>query len=264
VELVQKLTSTRRGTIALAALAALLAGAFIVIYLNRYRDSVNVQGAPATVLIAKHRIAKGTPGEAVAADGLFTRTTVRQSQLLTGALSDPAALRGLVAAGNVYPGQQLTTADFVAGGSSLASSLTKGERLITIPIDSTHGMIGQVESGDHVDIFAGFNVTPVNRAGVPIQGGQSRQVLKLIQQNVPVVAVGGGTKGTGGSSGGSLTLKVNDLQAENLAFSSDNGKLWVVLRPPNGAKPARPDLVSVETVLLGVPPLVEQRQLGGR
>jgi Flp pilus assembly protein CpaB len=264
VELVQKLTSTRRGTIALAALAALLAGAFIVVYLNRYRNSVNVGATPASVLVAKHKIAKGTPGAAAAAGGLFTKTTMRQSQLLTGAISDPSLLQGRVATQDIFPGQQLTTADFTAGGSSLASNLIRRERLITIPLDSTHGMIGQVQSGDHVDIFAGFNVVPVNRAGVPVKGGQSKQVLKLIQQNVPVAAVNGGASGTTGSGAGSLTLRVNDLEAEDLAFTSDNGKIWVVLRPPNGAKAVRPSLVTVETVLLGVPPIVAQRSLGGR
>lgn len=262
MELVQKLTSTRRGTIALAVLAALIAGVSILVYLNRYRNSLHVQGAPATVLIAKHLIPKGTPGDAVATEQLFTTTSIRQSQLLAGAISDPVSLQGRVAAADIYPGQQLTTSDFIAGGASLASALVKTQRLITIPFDAAHGMIGQVQAGDHVDIFAGFNVTPVNRQGVPQSGGQAQQVLKLILQDVPVVAVNKG--GTAAGSSGSLSLRVNDLHAEDLAFASDNGKLWVVLRPPNGAKPVPPALVNVETLLLGVPPIVEQRSLGGR
>lgn len=197
MELVQKLTSTRKGTIALAALAAVLAGASILVYLNRYRHSLSVQGAPATVLVAKQLIAKGTPGNSVAANALFTTTTIRESQLLTGAISDPASLRGRVAAHDIFPGQQFTTADFVAGGTTVASTLTKTDRLITIPLDSSHGEIGQVTAGDHVDIFAGFNITRVDANGVPVQGGQSQPVLKLIMQDVPVVSV---------NKGGNLSL----------------------------------------------------------
>jgi Flp pilus assembly protein CpaB len=260
VELVERLTSTRRGTLALAALAALLAGAAILVYLSNYRHSINVGAQPATVLVAKQTIAKGTPGNAVAANELFTTTTIRQSQLLNGAISDPVSLRGRVAARDIFPGQQLTTADFVTGTSSVASTLTKTERLISIPLDSSHGLSGQVAAGDHVDVFAGFNIVPVDSRGVPTQGGQSRPVLKLVLQNVPVVAV---SKSAGGGNA-NVSLKVSDLEAENLAFASDNGKLWIVLRPPSGAKPVAPQLVTVETLLLGVPPVVVQRSFGGR
>jgi Flp pilus assembly protein CpaB len=191
---------------------------------------------------------------------LFTTSTIRESQLVNGAISDPVSLRGRVATHDIFPGQQLTTADFVAGGTSVASTLAKTQRLITIPLDASHGLIGQVQAGDHVDVFAGFNVLPVDSRGVPVQGGQSRPVLKLILQNVPVMAVSKNAQGTNAN----VALKVDDLNAENLAFASDNGKLWFVLRPPTGAKPVPPSLVTVETLLLGIPPVIEQRSFGGR
>jgi Flp pilus assembly protein CpaB len=180
--------------------------------------------------------------------------------VLNGAISDPSSLRGRVAAHDIFPGQQLTTADFVAGGASTASTLTKAQRLISIPLDSSHGLIGQVTVGDHVDVFAGFNVIPVDARGVPLQGGQARPVLKLILQDVPVVDV---TKSAQGNTS-NVSLKVDDRNAANLAFASDNGKLWIVLRPPSGAKPVAPSFVTAETLLLGVPPVVSQRSFGGR
>jgi Flp pilus assembly protein CpaB len=260
VELVERLTSTRRGTLALAALAALLAGAAVLVYLNSYRHSLNTGATPATVLVAKQLIAKGTPGESVAATGMFTTTTIRESQLLNGAISDPVSLRGRVATHDIFPGQQLTTADFAVGGASVATALTKTQRLISIPLDTSHGLVGQVNAGDHVDIFAGFNVLPIDARGVPLGSGQSRPVLKLIMQNVPVISVNKAAQG----SNSNVSLKVSDSDAENLAFASDNGKLWLVLRPPSGAKPVPPRLVSVETLLLGVPSVVVQRSFGGR
>ncbi len=266
MELVQKLISTRAGTIAVASLAALVAGIAVVAYLNKYRRSVSTGGAPVTVLVAKHAISKGTPGAAIATGGLFTVTTIRQSQLRDGAFSDPASLRGQVAAHDIYPGQQLTAGDFVAGGSSLAASLSGSERLITLPIDTAHGMVGQVQAVDHVDVFAGFNVIPLNPDGTPRGNGQSRALLRLILQDLYVAAVGGrSSSGLGGSSnGGTVTLRATDAQAEKLAFAADNGKLWIVLRPATGAKPVPPSLVSVETTLLGVPPVAVLRSLGGR
>jgi Flp pilus assembly protein CpaB len=260
VELVERLTSTRRGTLALAALAALLAGAAVLVYLNNYRHSVKSGAIPTTVLVAKQLIAKGTPGAAVATTGMFQTTTLRESQVLNGAISDPSSLRGRVAAHDIFPGQQLTTADFVAGSASTASTLTKTQRLISIPLDSSHGLIGQVTAGDHVDVFAGFNVTPVDARGVPLDGGQARPVLKLILQDVPVVGV---TKDAQGSNS-NISLRVDDRNAANLAFASDNGKLWIALRPPSGAKPVAPSFVTAETLLLGVPAVLAQRSFGGR
>jgi Flp pilus assembly protein CpaB len=260
VELVERLTSTRRGTLALAALAALLAGAAVLVYLNNYRHSVKSGAIPTTVLVAKQLIAKGTPGAAVATTGMFQTTTLRESQVLNGAISDPSSLRGRVAAHDIFPGQQLTTADFVAGGASTASTLTKTQRLISIPLDSSHGLIGQVTAGDHVDVFAGFNIIPVDARGVPLDGGQARPVLKLILQDVPVVDVTKDAQGTNSN----ISLRVDDRNAANLAFASDNGKLWIVLRPPSGAKPVAPSFVTAETLLLGVPPVLAQRSFGGR
>src|SRR5919197_6042490 len=151
MEFAQRVISTRAGTIAVAAGAALLAGISILVYLNRYRSSVSAQGAPVTVLVAKRAIAKGTSGDVVARQSMFTTATLRESQLRDGAFSDPAALRGRVAVQDVYKGQQLTAADFVAGAASLPSTLTGTQRVIAIPLDTAHGLIGQIQAGDRVD-----------------------------------------------------------------------------------------------------------------
>src|SRR5919205_727740 len=144
MEFAQRLVSTRAGTVAVAAGAALLAGISILVYLNRYRHSVSSKGAPVTVLVAKRPIAKGTSGDVVAHQLLFGTATLRESQLREGAFSDPAALRGRVAVQDVAKGQQLTAADFAAGAVSLPSTLTGTQRVVTIPLDSAHGLVGHV------------------------------------------------------------------------------------------------------------------------
>src|SRR5919197_3489759 len=158
MEYAQKLTSTQAGTVAIAGGAALLAGVFILVYLNRYRHSVKAQGAPVTVLVAKRLIPKGTTGVAAYAGGYFSRTTIRESQLRDGAFSDVASLRTLVATRDVLAGQQLTSSDFTAGARSLASSIAGTQRVMDIPLDSAHGAIGHVQVGDRVDVFVGLNV----------------------------------------------------------------------------------------------------------
>src|SRR5919202_772584 len=129
MQLARKLTSTKRGTLILAGTAALFAGALILIYLNGYRNSVKSEGAPVTVLIARENIAKGTSGTVIASKGLFTSTTMRESQLREGALSDPSSLNGKVTTQEIYKGAQITTSALSAGGKTLASGLTGKERI---------------------------------------------------------------------------------------------------------------------------------------
>lgn len=263
MELAQKLVSTRRGTLLVAAAAALLAGVSIVLYLNSYRETLKGQGALVTVLVARDTIPKGTAGNVVDTKDLYTVRTMPESQLLEGAFSDPASLDGKVAARSIFEGAQLTATDFTGAADSPAATLTDRERVVAVPLDSAHGLIGTIEAGDRIDVYAGFNVVEVGPDGSPRDGGVARAVLKQILTNIPVVAVG--EKGSGaGSKNTNISLKLDDKEAWDLAYSSDNGKVWFALRPSAGAKSTPPELVTVETILLGVPPLQIQRSLGGR
>ena len=180
MQLATKLVSTRRGTLIAALLIALLAGASILLYLNSYRDSLKAQGALVTVLVAKQTIPKGTSGSVVASKDLYTVTTIRESQLLEGAMSDPATLRDKVATREIFEGAQLTATDFGAAGDSLAAQLTDRERIVSVPLDAAHGLIDGIEPGNRVDVYAGFNVIPLGADGRPINGGQARPMLRLI------------------------------------------------------------------------------------
>src|SRR5437762_1391604 len=201
MEIAHKLFASRNGTMVAGGLAALLAAVAVFVYVHNYRSSVNSGGTPATVLVAKSLIPKGTPGAVIETKQLFQATTIRQSQLRDGALSDPSGLTARAAAQDIYPGQQLTTSDFVAASNTLASQLPASERAITLPFDSAHGLIGQIQDGDRVDVYAGFTVIPVDSAGRPVaNGAQTRQVLRLIMQNIPVLAV---EKKSGGIANGS-------------------------------------------------------------
>lgn len=262
MQMATKLISTRRGMVLVAAVAALLAGMLILIYLNGYRSSVKAEGAPVTVLIAQQNIPRGTSGSAIAANGLFKTTTMRESQLREGAFSDPANLNGKAATHDIYKGSQLTASDFGAGSQTLSSDLTGTARLIAVPLDSAHGLIGEVEPGNHVDVFAGFNVVPLNADGTPVAGAQTRPVLKRIITDVPVVRVSGKSGGLG-STATKVIMKMTDKQAANLAFASDNGKVWLSLRPGAGAQSSPPNVVTLETVLFGVPPIAIVRSLRG-
>jgi Flp pilus assembly protein CpaB len=263
MEYAHKLFSTRGGTLVLGGLTALIAAIAVFAYVKHYRNSVQEGGVPATVLVSSGAIVKGTPGAVIATKHLYQAQTIRESQLREGAISDPSSLRGAVAKTDILPGQQLTVADFTTVKKGFTAELAGPQRAITISIDASHGMIGQISDGDRVDVYAGFNVYPVDLHGHPLGSGQSRAVLRLIMQNVAVLHVSKSNR-FGANDDSQVTMKMTSYQSQKLAFASDNGKVWLVLRPPTGARASAPRLVTVESLLLGLPPTAVLQSLGGR
>ena len=264
MESAQRLIATRRGTILLSVIAAAVAGGLILVYVSRYRDSVRASGEPITVLVAAgNGITKGTAGNVIAAKRLYSSQTVRQSQVRNGALSDPSSLRGEVATQDIPYGAQLTSADFAPVSTNIAGTITGDQRIISIPFNSAQGLSGALQVGDHVDVYAGFSVSQVGPNGLSAGGG-SKPVIRRILTNVPVVAVGGKASGAFASSSTNLSFMVSDQDAAELAFASQNGTLWLGLRPSTGATSSPPNIVSIETLLLGVPAHTVLHSLGGR
>ena len=140
------------------------------------------------------------------------------------------------------------------------SKLTDRERVVSLPLDSAHGLIGAIEAGNRVDVYAGFNVTQLGANGRPLDGGQGRPVLRRILSNVPVVAIG--EQGRGGTT--DVSLLVDNDGAARAAFGAEYGSIWLALRPSAGAKATPPDLVTIETLMLGIPPVQVLTSLGGR
>ncbi len=260
----RKILSTREGTLGFAAVAGLLAVAILMVFIRGYKRSLDKSAEPVTVLVAKGELPKGSSGDLIAGKGLFQATGFKREQVKEGAITDPASLRGQVAAHDLVPGQQLTTADFSKPTDPVISKLGEDQRAVTVPLDAAHGMIGQVQAGDHVDVFAGFQVQPDGAT-------RPRPVLRVLMQDVEVLKApsAGEKQGGGGLSQQSqlqnVVLRVTDRQAVELAFSSDNGKVWIALRPQAGAKQNAPSLVNLERLLLGMDPIpLDQVRAKGR
>jgi Flp pilus assembly protein CpaB len=267
VQFAQRLLSTRGGTIGVSVMAAVLAAVILIAYLHRYRESVQDGSVPVTILVAKGLIEKGTSGDIIASQDLYQVSTLPKGEVADGALTDPATLKGRVTTADIFPGEQLTSVKVESGGAtSLANRITGDQRAVTVPIDAAHGMVGQINAGDHVDVYAGFNVKKLNADGTPNTAAAERPVLKLIVPDVLVLdAPEDGSAGLGaGGSKAKLTLRMDDQQAASAAFAADNGVLWVLLRPKVNADPSSPNIVTLETVLFGVPSVAVVRSLGGK
>jgi len=236
--------ATRRGTVLVALACGIVAAGILIFAMARYRHSVNAEGKQETVLVATGVIQKGTSGAAIASEQLFKPASVVAKQVSAGSIVDTAQLQGKVAAQEIEPGQQLTAAEFTTT-SGLVGQLAPAQRAITIPVDTSHGMVGQIHTGDHVDVYASFDLEPLN-------GGRNHPVLRLLMSDIQVLKAGGESSGgLASSQTTSVTLNVNDARAGPLAFASDNGKVWLVLRPANTAANPPAPVITVETLLLG-------------
>jgi Flp pilus assembly protein CpaB len=244
MQLVQKMLSTRGGTIALGGLAALMAAFVLLLYLNQYRDSVVAESEPVTVLVAKKLIEKGMPGDVVGVRKLFAEEEAPRSHVQTGAITDPSTLRGRIAVEDIYPGQQLTITDFTMTSGAIGATLAGKQRAMSIPLDSARGMIGKAEPGDRVDVLASMT------ADVP-----DVPIVKVIVQNALVLdAPTSGAGVAGGNQTSNVTVRVNRDDATTIAWAVDNGKVWIVLRPRAGAPPTKPGAVSSRTILGDIKP----------
>lgn len=241
------LLSSRKGAFGLAALSALAAGLLLFLFVSS-QDDGGSGGASNRVLIAKSLIPKGSTGDVVASQQLAVPATLSGDDRKEGAISDPSALRGQVATADVYPGQQITAADFKVSDVGVSAKLAGDQRAVAVPVDETHGLIGNVSTGDRVDVMVGFTQTG--------QSGVNRPVLRTLLQNILVLDAPSGDGGVGGEAT-SVVLRTRDEDAVKLAFAADNGKVWIVLRPPAGARQTRPSTVTLQSLLSGTTPIPE-------
>lgn len=245
-----RLMGTRQGTLLLAGACAVTAGGLLLFFLSQYRQSVAAAPAPLTVLVADQLIPRGTSGDVATESRLYTSIDVPADRVKEGALTDAAALEGKVAARDILPGQQVTADGFARGIEPLRAQLSGDMRAISIPIDTAHGSLGHLRRGDRVDVLVGFlSVSELGRA---------KPMLRTLLQDVLVLSAppppkSGATASATAKS--SVTLRVSDKQAARVAFAAENGKVWLSLRPPAGARSTPPSTVRLESLLAETKPI---------
>jgi Flp pilus assembly protein CpaB len=225
--LTSKVQQSRGWTLALGIGAAALAAILLIAYLVQYRSSVNDSTAPSPVLVAKNLIPKGTSGTVIAEKQLFQAATLSKDDLKVGAISDPAYLNGRVAVADIFPGQQITTADLSVGlTDAIPTQLTGLQRAVAISVDGSRGLVGFVSSGDRVDVYYQT-------------GSEGGTILGLLAPNVLIMRAP-----TGGAP---AIIRADAPLAQKLALASDSGTLWFLLRPAGDAKnPPKKSITSTE------------------
>jgi Flp pilus assembly protein CpaB len=235
--------ATRNGAIVVAVIAGGLAAILVFAAIHSARNDGTASTAPRTVLVANQLIPKGSSGESIARGHYFRTARVSDQALVAGAVADVALLRDKVATQDIYPGQQISASTFAGSGGDTVTKLSGTDRAVSVPLDGAHGLIGQVTAGSHVDVIAGFNAQ--------VGSGNSRPVMRTLASNLSVLKV----DKQNGNSDTIVTLRASATMATEIAFTAENGKVWLVLRPAAGAKDVAPQIVSAESLLFGAKPL---------
>jgi Flp pilus assembly protein CpaB len=242
---VRGLPSSRRAAVAMAVACALAAGVILLVALSQYKQSVSAANKQESVLVATGTIQKGTSGSLIAQQQLYKPTPILAKNLATGALTNAAALQGEVAVQDILPGQQLTMSDFATSDSGVVGQLSPGQRALSVALDPQHGLVGEVAPGDHVDVYGDFGGSSTG------SGSGSGAVVKLLIPNALVLKVPTANSGvSGGGQSGTVVLAVNDNQVGRLAYTAENGKVWLALRPGDAKAPSG-GLTTYNSVVFG-------------
>src|SRR3954454_20230039 len=119
----RRILATRRGTLALAGVCALIAAGALILFLSRYRESVKGVAAPTPVLVATSLIQKGTSGDVLAEKHQVETVTRAADDGKEGGIVPRALAAGKVPTADIYPGQQLTASSCVAATGTVLPKL---------------------------------------------------------------------------------------------------------------------------------------------
>ena len=208
------------GIIASVVLAAVGTGV-LVAYVRSAEDRAIDNEQAVGVLVVTETIAKGTRAEDVTAK--VKTEQVPSKVVAQGAVADLRALNGLVAGGDLLPGEQLVQSRFSAAAAT-GIAVPPGALRVTVAMDALRAIGGQVRTGDSVGLVASFAEPETSR---------------LVLQKVPVtdvrteagVAVSGKPDGTAVTGTLWVTLAVDAPSVERVVFAAEHGTLWLAWEP---------------------------------
>ena len=209
--LTTKVQQSRGWTLALGIAAAVLAAILLIAYLVQYRSSVKTRRPRPPCSSRRTSSRRARPARSSPRSSSSRPRRSPKNDLKVGAISDPAYLNGRVAVADIFPGQQITTADLTAGlTDAIPTQLSGKQRAVAIPVAGARGLVGYVASGDRVDIYYET-------------GASGGTVLGLLAPNVLVMRRR--------ADGSPAILRADAGLAQKLALASDSGHAVVPPAP---------------------------------
>lgn len=226
------------GLVASLVLASI--GTFaLVSYVQSAKDRALAGEKLVDVLVVRAPIAQGTPATEIAE--LVATEQVPVKVRAVDGVTSLAAIKDLVAAVDLVPGEQLVAARFVTALAASRQAAVPTDKLqVTVLLEPKRALGGQLRAGDTVGVVASFE------GGDAAPGAVAAEGTHLILHKVVVTAVQVEQKlpepdpdakandlaPTLAPTGNLLvTLAVDAPSVERIVFSAERGTLWLSLEP---------------------------------
>lgn len=239
--------SYRKKNILGAAALALVAFIFMVVYSSKAHSgnhhAAKKQVAHVSVLVARHDIPAGTPGNSLQ-HGAFISRHVPADGVAADAVTSPASLRGLVLTRKIVAGHPVSLKRFgPAEDSGVRVELRGRERAVQLDGDPSQVLDGTLRRGDHVDVLATWNE--------PESCG-SCHVSRVIVRNALVLATSTelGAHKSVNTPSVPVQLRLTDGQANRIFWMAKNGGWWLELRPVLDPSSRHHDVDTAKTILV--------------
>ncbi|RYB95520.1 Flp pilus assembly protein CpaB [Nocardioides oleivorans] len=217
------LMARRSVLLAVAIITALVGTLLIVMYVQGIDNRATEGQELVEVLVAKEVVNAGEPVADAESAGKFEKAQVRREDLVPGALSSSTSVTGLVATGNIYPGEQLIADKFGTVGDTESLVIPDDKLAMSVELTDPERVAGFVNPGSEVAIFVTVS-TP-------------SQYTRVLLTRVTVIGVGTTTSTsrtvtdeTGAETTEAipktiLTLALNQKESEKLIWGDRFGDL---------------------------------------
>ena len=238
--------------VALAVLAAVLIGGYIV----SYRNSVTKGAGLVKVQVASRDIPAGTAGSTVASGGYLKSETIPRRAVVPGSVVSGAPLTSLVATDPIHKGEQVTLRQFgPITQAGIFAKFSGRERAVALAAEPTQLLSGTLSDGDRVDVVADVQYS---------SRGITRASSRVILQDLLVLEAPDGEVSPSSGEKTSATLVMTDRQAQTMSWALQNSQWFLALRPTARPRSSGPSLETLKTVLgRGIPAGQAANQIAG-
>jgi Flp pilus assembly protein CpaB len=221
---------------------ALVAVMLTLFYVTNYKRSVQKGASSVQVYVAAHDIQAGVTGQDLVKQHALKTVTVRRSDIVPGAISDPEQVGNLVLSAPLYAGEQVTLRRFSdVAAEGIRSQLKGTERAVEVAGDPNQVLAGTLQSGDHVDLVANLK----------LQGNENASADRIVLRDLTVLTSPTDALKLSSAAGTtqSVILAVNDTQVQRLFYVLKNADWTLELRPVVNAADSHERVDTLDTIL---------------
>lgn len=214
-----------------AVLVAAMGTGLVFAYVNRADERAQKDQEQVDVLVADTLIKSGTLGSTAENAGAFELRRVPRTAAVDGYLQDTRSISSLVAVSDIYPGEQILAAKFAPAGASTLLSIPAGKMAMTVNVGDPERVAGFVRPGAEIAVLVTIGASERTDRGV------EGDVTRVLFPRMTVLAVGPTTVKPATDGNGNpeqlptalITLAVDQVQGQKLAFAAKEGELYFAL-----------------------------------